>query len=63
MSLESATDRIRTRLPEFATLDARIKFVIEDEGVILIDATAAPPALSHDDNDAVCTVRLSEEKL
>lgn len=63
MSLETATDKIRARLPELAALDARVKFVIEDEGTILVDATTAPPTLSHVDDDAVCTVRLSEEKL
>ena len=63
MSLETATDKLRARLPEFRALDAKVRFVIEDEGSILIDATAAPPALSHDDDNAVCTVRLSEEKL
>jgi putative sterol carrier protein len=63
MSLESVTDRIRSLLPQLAALDARVKFVVEDEGVILVDATKAPPAVSHDDGEADCTVRLSEQKL
>lgn len=63
MSLESVTEQIRARLPEFAPLDARVKFVLEEGGVILVDATEAPPGLSHEDAEAACTVRLSEDRL
>jgi putative sterol carrier protein len=63
MSLESVTDRIRSLLPQLAALGARVKFVVEDDGVILVDATKTPPAISHDDGEADCTVRLSEPKL
>jgi putative sterol carrier protein len=63
MSLESVTDRIRSLLPQLAALDARVKFVVEDEGVILVDARKTPPGVSHDDGEADCTVRLSEQKL
>jgi putative sterol carrier protein len=63
MSLESVTDRIRNVLPQLAALDARVKFVVDDGGVILVDAKKAPPAISNDDGEADCTVRLSEQKL
>jgi putative sterol carrier protein len=64
MSLESVTEQIRARLPDFAPLDARVKFVLDDGGgVILVDATEAPPTLAHEDGDAACTVRLSEDRL
>jgi putative sterol carrier protein len=63
MSLESVTERIRNVLPQLATLDARVKFLVEDEGVILVDAREKPPVISHDDGEADCTVRLSEQKL
>jgi putative sterol carrier protein len=63
MSLESLTDRIRSLLPQLAALDARVKFVVEGEGLILVDARKTPPAVSHDDGEADCTVRLSEQKL
>jgi putative sterol carrier protein len=63
MSLESVTDRIRGVLPQLAALDAKVKFVVGDEGVILVDATRTPPAISHEDGEADCTVRLSEQKL
>lgn len=64
MSLETATEKLRPRLPEFRALDAKVKFALEDGGVILVDATQSPPVLSHeDDPDPACTVRVSSEKL
>jgi len=63
MSLATATEALRARLPEFKALEAKVKLVIEDQGVILVDATTAPPALSHADDDAACTIRLAEDKL
>jgi ubiquinone biosynthesis protein UbiJ len=63
MSLESVTRKIETRLPEFAPLDARVKFIVEPAGVILLDATETPPTLSHADGEADTTIRLAEDKL
>ncbi len=63
MSLESVTEQIRARLPELAALDARVKFVLDEGGLILVDATQAPPTVSHEEAEAACTVRLSEAKL
>lgn len=63
MSLESVTEQIRAQLPQLATLGYRVKFVIEDAGVVLLDATATPPTLSHEDAEADCTVRLTEDRL
>ena len=63
MSLDTVTDRLRARLPEFAPLEARVKFALEEGGVILIDAAVRPPTLSHDDADAECTIRISEARL
>lgn len=63
MSLESITERIRALLPQLASLDARIKFVLDDQRVILVDAREAPPTVSHDDAEVDCTVRISEQKL
>jgi len=63
MSLESLTEKIRARLPGFAGLDARVKFVLDEGGVILVDATTSPPTLTHEDGEAACTVRLAEDRL
>src|ERR687892_595632 len=63
MSLETATDQIRAQLPQLATLGYKVKFAINDTGVVFVDATATPPSLSNDDAEADCTIRLSEDRL
>jgi putative sterol carrier protein len=63
MSLESVTAQIEARLPQLSTLGYKVKFAIADEGVILVDASKAPATLSHDDGEADCTIRLSEDRL
>ena len=63
MSLETATRQLEPHLPQLATLGYKVKFVIQDEGVILVDATQTPATLSHDDGEADCTIRLTEDRL
>ena len=63
MSLETATDQIRAQLPQLATLGYKVKFAINDTGVVFVDATAAPPTLSNEDAEADCIIRLSEDRL
>ncbi len=63
MSLETATEQLRAQLPQLAALGYKVKFLIENIGSVLIDATENPPALSNEDAPAECTIRLSEEHL
>jgi putative sterol carrier protein len=63
MSLESLSEMLRARLPDLAPLDARVRFVVEGEGVILLDATKTPPSLTHADGEAACTLRAAPDKL
>ena len=63
MSLETATDQIRAQLPQLAALGYKVKFALDGEGVILVDATQTPATLSNDDGEADCTIRLSEDRL
>jgi putative sterol carrier protein len=63
MSLEQITDRMRAQLPQLASLGYRVKFAIDGEGVVLIDATQTPPTLSNEDGEADCTIRLSQDRL
>ena len=62
MSLETVTRQIEKRLPELSALDARVKFVVEPAGVVLLDATASPPTVGHADGEADTTIRLAEDK-
>ena len=63
MSLQTATEQIRAQLPQLAALGYRVKFAINDTGVVFVDATASPPVLSNHDAEADCTIRLSEDRL
>jgi putative sterol carrier protein len=64
MSLDPVIDRLRRRAADFAGLDARIKFVLEDEGAVLIDATSMPPVIAAGNGgEADCTIRLSRATL
>ena len=63
MSLDTATDQIRAHLPQLGTLGYKVKFAIDDTGVVFVDATETPPTLSNDDGEADCTIRLSEDRL
>ena len=63
MSLESVTTQIEAQLPQLATLGYKVKFAIQDEGVVLVDASQTPATLSHEDGEADCTIRLTEDRL
>ena len=42
MSLESVTAQIEAQLPQLAALGYKVKFAIEDTGVVLVDASRTP---------------------
>ncbi len=63
MSLDRVTAQIEAQLPQLATLGYKVKFALQDEGVILIDASHNPATLSNEDGEADCTIRLSEDRL
>ncbi len=59
MSLESVTEKIKEKIAMAAGFDAKVKFDFKDDGVIFIDATQTPAEISHEDEDADCTLRCS----
>jgi putative sterol carrier protein len=59
MSLESATNTIKSRVGDDAGLGATLKFDCGDDGVIIIDGRAKPNTVSNDNRDADCTVGLT----
>ncbi len=63
MNLTTLTNDIRGQSEKLASLGHRLKFVIEDMGVISIDARAAPPIVGNDDLDADCTITMSRTAL
>lgn len=59
MSLESVTEAIKSKMAMAAGVDAKVKFDFDEDGVIFIDATQTPPAISHEDEEADCTLKCS----
>jgi len=63
MSLESLTEQVRGEASQLATLGYKVKFDVEDEGMILVDGTANPVTVENADAEADCTIALSAERL
>ncbi len=59
MSLEEVTEKIKSKIAMAAGFDAKVKFDFEEEGLIFIDATQSPATISHEDEDADCTLKCS----
>ena len=59
MSLKTVTEKIKSKMVLAAGLDAKVKFDFDDDGVIFVDATQNPPTVSHEDEEADCTLKCS----
>lgn len=63
MSLEDLTAKVEAQALQLATLGYKVKFDVEDEGIILVDGTAHPVTVANDEDDADCTIALSAANL
>jgi putative sterol carrier protein len=63
MSLESATETIKSRVGDDAGLNATLKFDMGDSGVIFIDGKSTPNTVSNENQDADCTIGVAMEDL
>lgn len=61
MSLDDITQKIQQKLSLAAGLGAKVKFDFGDDGVVFVDATQSPPAISHEDEEADVTLVTSIE--
>ncbi len=52
MDLDSLTEKIRSRLSRAAGINARVKFDFGEDGIILVDGTQSPAAITHEDGEA-----------
>ena len=59
MLLETCTEKIREKLGQNSSLQARLKFDCGDEGVVFVDAMANPHIIDNVDREADCTVTLT----
>lgn len=59
MSLDSITEKLRTRVGEDSGLGATVKFDLGGDGVIFLDGASSPNTVSNDNADADCTIVIS----
>nr|WP_315465894.1 SCP2 sterol-binding domain-containing protein [uncultured Rhodoferax sp.] len=59
MSLESATQAIRSKVGDDSGLNATLKFDLGADGVIVIDGANIPNTVSNTDTDTDCTVGIT----
>jgi len=62
MSVADIENTFSTRLDDFSALNAKLKFDFGDDR-LFIDGTQKPAVMSHEDEDADCTLQISEENL
>jgi putative sterol carrier protein len=63
LTIEEFTTGMRERLGENSGLDATIKFVFKDGGIIFIDGKSIPNNVTNDDSPADVTLKMSVETL
>jgi putative sterol carrier protein len=64
MDLTELTDELRRRAGQNVKLGYKVKFLLEDEGIIFWDGTEHPPAIDNDDKgDATTTIKISPDNL
>ena len=64
MTLEEITQKINQLSTEHGgKIGSTIKFRFQDDTVIFLDDSVSPPTVSNQDDDAACTVKISQENL
>ncbi|SCA54757.1 Sterol-binding protein [Candidatus Terasakiella magnetica] len=63
MSIEQVEERMSEMLDDLESLNATVKFVCKNDGVIFLDATETPAVLSHEDDMADCTIKITTQNL
>ena len=63
MNLDSLTEDLRKRAAQNPKLGYKVKFVIDDAGVIFWDGTGEATVFSNQDGEADTTMRISAENL
>ncbi len=56
MSIETIQAKIKEKMALASDLDAKVKLDFGDEGIVFVDATQSPPAISDEDADADVTL-------
>jgi putative sterol carrier protein len=63
LTVAELTDGMRERLGDDSGLNAVIKFLFDDGGIICIDGKSVPNSVTNEDNPADVTLKMSVETL
>jgi putative sterol carrier protein len=64
MELSDLTEELRKRAGQNVQLGYKVKFILEEGGIIFWDGTEHPPAIDNEDKpDATTTIKISPENL
>jgi putative sterol carrier protein len=64
MDLTELTEELRKRAGQNVKLGYKVKFILEDSGIIFWDGTEHPPAIDNEDkSDPTTTITISAENL
>ncbi|MGI9505032.1 MAG: SCP2 sterol-binding domain-containing protein [Geminicoccaceae bacterium] len=63
MSLDNLTEQVKSQAAQLAALGYKVKFNVDDEGMILVDGTVNPVTVDNEDAEADCIIALSAERL
>lgn len=61
--VEDIVRELQTRSTSFRGLNAAVRFALETGDVVRVDARNTPVAVSREDGEADCTIRISAENL
>lgn len=61
MTLEEATQKVKDKVGTDCGLNAKLKFVLDGEQFIYVDATQVPNVVNNENTDADCTVKMKAE--
>ncbi|MGB4107604.1 MAG: SCP2 sterol-binding domain-containing protein [Alphaproteobacteria bacterium] len=61
MSLDDITTKIRGKLAAAGHIRARVKFDFGDDGIVFVDSTQNPPAVSNEDAESDVTLACSAD--
>lgn len=63
MSIDTIESKLKARSIDFAALRAKVKFDLGEDGVLFVDGSSVPVAISRDNTEADCTISISSDNM
>jgi putative sterol carrier protein len=61
MDMQQLTDRVRKAVGDDSGIEATIKFIFPNEGIVYIDGASKPNTVTNEDKDAKITITVSKD--